>query len=1000
MPSQSEYSSKKLCQRWQLLLILIPMILMSEPVFIADFSAPKGFPTDGVVFDEVEGVGTAGIFSGKRIELPATIDVTGDMTVEAVVSIKPSPDKGRPYGIIGVPESWMLQVYSYPSGNAKIVFIQWSGKKVFTVKTSEVMKYSVYNRIAIAVDRAAKKTTVYLNGNEVTALQENQFPGDAMDISGRKGLIGQDLAGGIASICIEARVKTADEIKAAAPASTYVAVSKNDATAASSSFTGIRIYVMGDSTAAPYDSNRSYPMTGWAQVFGEQFTGAAVRVENRAVGGRSTKSFIDERRWESVYNDCAAGDYVFIQFGHNDEKKDKPEVYAASDGAYRENLAMFITKIREKKGIPVLLTPVSRRSFKSDGSFYNSHGDYPDAMKAVAKEMNTPLIDMTEKTRIRYEELGAEKAKTLFTYAKSGEYPAYPEGKKDDTHFNITGAREVAAMVADGIRENNLPLTSYLKPAQTAGSAPRTTVNDTPTAVSSVSVSSFSINDAIARASDGDVIKLPAGLYREHVIVSKPVTLDGSAGAVIDPTEPLSASWTPASDIGPGVWKFTSDKQPNALLIAGRHLAALSDKRVQTEGPWYWKTLLAKGTPLSGFANVRGMWLWRPAENTVYVRVGGNDDPRSLPWSVLWNRAPALSLQNVTGARVTGMTFAGAHTAVEITGCTDVELINATVRSFEITGITVTGGSSRCRIVSNFIERGAYENFACPRLSGKEWKENYEIWQIHKVAGHYDRMGINVFRAGKDNKILSNHVRETFDGINIGDYAVEKLSTPLADASHGEGTEIAWNLIEDVRDSGMEVGTGCVNVHIHHNRLLRTHGGLRFKLPRIGPVFIHHNLIEDDRGFNVWFSMDSSPAEGYFYHNTIIGKTAALVYSSMEKGFETSGTPRWHFMNNLIISSNGFFANWTKGALTPNFTSSRNVVVGGGNPWPDDPSKDDSKYVDTVEVDAAQRPGKNSAAAGAGIDLSTYLNGKPLPGCEKGYFTGAAPDAGAFSAVP
>jgi hypothetical protein len=178
--------------------------------------------------------------------------------------------------------------------------------------------------------------------------------------------------------------------------------------------------------------------------------------------------------------------------------------------------------------------------------------------------------------------------------------------------------------------------------------------------------------------------------------------------------------------------------------------------------------------------------------------------------------------------------------------------------------------------------------------------------------------------------------------------------------------------------------------------LRKTHGGLRFKLPRIGPVFIYRNVLIDGTPFNIWYSMDDSPAEGYVYHNTIVGGDAGLIYSSFETPHGI-GAPRWHYLNNLVIAKGGFFQNWTKG-VPVNFTADYNLVVGGGKPYPDDPGRDrHSRYLASLSIAPGfpPRPERDGALVDAGMDLSTYLHGKPLPGCERGYFRGKGPDIGA-----
>jgi hypothetical protein len=273
--------------------------------------------------------------------------------------------------------------------------------------------------------------------------------------------------------------------------------------------------------------------------------------------------------------------------------------------------------------------------------------------------------------------------------------------------------------------------------------------------------------------------------------------------------------------------------------------------------------------------------------------------------------------------------------------------------------------------------------------------ELYEIWRVHKLSGFWDRVGIDMVRAGAGNRIHANHVYETFDGINLGDSATESLSIPLYDPEAGRDTEIWENVIERTRDSGIELGVGCINVKVHDNILRQTHGGLRYKLPRIGPVFIYRNVLIDSAPYNIWYSMGDSPAEGYVYHNTIIGGKAALAWQL--RGNTPIGTPNWHYLNNLVIGTKGFFEPW-RGEIELNFTADYNVVVGGGRPFPDDPRKDShSRYVDDVPLAPGfpPRPLPGSPAVDAGLDLSTYFHGKPLPGCEPGYFKGEAPDAGA-----
>ena len=157
------------------------------------------------------------------------------------------------------------------------------------------------------------------------------------------------------------------------------------------------------------------------------------------------------------------GDYVFIEFGHNDEKVDKPSVYAAANTDYRNNLIKFVGDVRAKKAFPILLTPVMRRKFDANGIFQDTHGAYPDAVRKVAQELKVPLIDMHRKTETLLVKYGAEESKKLFLQLKPNENPNYPKGVEDNTHFNAKGAEEVAILAVEEIRQQKLKLKKYLK---------------------------------------------------------------------------------------------------------------------------------------------------------------------------------------------------------------------------------------------------------------------------------------------------------------------------------------------------------------------------------------------------------------------------------------------------------------------------------------------------------------------------------------------------------
>jgi lysophospholipase L1-like esterase len=227
--------------------------------------------------------------------------------------------------------------------------------------------------------------------------------------------------------------------------------------------TQLRIFLIGDSTMAnkPLVDN---PEHGWGQML-PLFFAQNVQILNYAVNGRSTKSFIAEGRWKAVYNQLQPGDYVFIQFGHNDSKKEDTTRFAAPHTDYKNNLEKFVRETQEKKAIPVLLTPVTRRDFDTTGKYVGTHGDYPAVVKEVAKEENVPLIDMFEKSKRIVVALGNEQSKLLYLNGVKKEFRNW-DRKRDNTHFTRPGAIQMASLAVEGIKELHLPLENEIVSVQ------------------------------------------------------------------------------------------------------------------------------------------------------------------------------------------------------------------------------------------------------------------------------------------------------------------------------------------------------------------------------------------------------------------------------------------------------------------------------------------------------------------------------------------------------
>lgn len=223
----------------------------------------------------------------------------------------------------------------------------------------------------------------------------------------------------------------------------------------------ITVYLAGDSTCANKLPEKR-PETGWGEMMQQYFDSAKVVIDNQAQNGRSTKTFISEGRWQAIVDKLKKGDFVFVQFGHNDSSKEKGERYTPPD-AYRANLIRFIGDVKAKKANIVLMTPVMRRRFDKDGNFVDSHGEYPDIVRSVAKEQKVPLIDMHRKSEAVIKRYGVEGSRVLFLQLKPDENPNYPKGIEDNTHFVPKGAEEIAKLAIEGIREDKLKLRKYLK---------------------------------------------------------------------------------------------------------------------------------------------------------------------------------------------------------------------------------------------------------------------------------------------------------------------------------------------------------------------------------------------------------------------------------------------------------------------------------------------------------------------------------------------------------
>lgn len=225
----------------------------------------------------------------------------------------------------------------------------------------------------------------------------------------------------------------------------------------------ITIYLAGDSTMAPKEA-KARPETGWGERLQQHFDSTQVRIDNRARNGRSSKSFITEGLWTRIVDSLQAGDYVFIQFGHNDESPDKgPERYT-TPAEYRANLMRMVADVRARNANPVLLTPVIRRKFDKVGKTVDTHGEYPGVVRALAAEQRLPLLELLAATDSMLTRFGPDSSRALFNQLQAGENPNYPNGVEDNTHFSPRGAELVAGLAVRAIRGASLPVAKLLRP--------------------------------------------------------------------------------------------------------------------------------------------------------------------------------------------------------------------------------------------------------------------------------------------------------------------------------------------------------------------------------------------------------------------------------------------------------------------------------------------------------------------------------------------------------
>lgn len=222
------------------------------------------------------------------------------------------------------------------------------------------------------------------------------------------------------------------------------------------------LFLIGDSTMANKENPDKNPEHGWGQMLPPLMT-SGIEIQNHATNGRSSKSFRTEGRWDKVMKQLKKGDFVIIQFGHNDQKLNDSVRFTNPYTQYRANLERYVNEARSKGATPILMSSIVRRNFNENGVLVDTHKEYPLVVRMIANELKVPFVDLqllTEQMEISY---GPENSKKLHLHYKKGDIDYYPEGKDDDTHLSKLGAESIAKLAVHSLKTLKTGLEKYVK---------------------------------------------------------------------------------------------------------------------------------------------------------------------------------------------------------------------------------------------------------------------------------------------------------------------------------------------------------------------------------------------------------------------------------------------------------------------------------------------------------------------------------------------------------
>ncbi|MDN4609414.1 rhamnogalacturonan lyase family protein [Arthrobacter burdickii] len=417
--------------------------------------------------------------------------------------------------------------------------------------------------VALVAGDAAGATDVAIVAEQMAKVQPTtrtagQYLEMSFDIAVVDGQLNLDFAGTAANLNALTLTRQADRAQAPTPT----------------------VWVTGDSTVQTYRSDVA-PQAGWGQMI-DRFLDDDVAVDNRAIGGRSSKNFISQGRLDEVLRGIKPGDYLFVQFGHNDNSYGVDDRFAAP-ADYYEYLRTYVDGARQRGATPVLVTPVSRRAFGPDGKAVVSFPAYVEAAQKLAAETGTPLVDLAASSRAYLDEIGAETAKSVYLHVPAGVYPSRPTGTVDDTHFQEYGAIQMARLVAGGIAALDIPLAGEIEEAEPPAAVPAA-----PTDVVVASVSNASAQLTWGAVEGADIYRV----FRKD------------AGAADDAYALVATSTLPQAAV-PGLAEGR-EYDVRVIAVNGRGESAPSAAvRIATKSPLYRFDVQLAGSPvMPGYTEV------------------------------------------------------------------------------------------------------------------------------------------------------------------------------------------------------------------------------------------------------------------------------------------------------------------------------------------------------------------------------------------------------------